>query len=123
MDENEEQEFEEETTSIFVEYFGSSPYIKILDFLIQGQDFDYSMTEVARGAKVGWSSFTKIWNKLLEKRIIAPTRNIGNAKLFKLNKENTFVKKIINLDLELTKAETDKLEDKRIERVKGDGNF
>jgi len=26
--------------SIFVEYFGSSPYIKVLDFLIEGQELD-----------------------------------------------------------------------------------
>jgi predicted transcriptional regulator len=100
---------EEETQSIFVEYFGSSPYIKVLDFLIQGQDFDYAMTEVARGANVGWSAFTVIWKKLLEKGIILPTRTIGNAKLFKLNKNNLFVKKLIQLDKELTKAETDRL--------------
>ncbi len=118
MKENNEEEFEEdeeETQSIFIEYFGSSPYIKILDFLIQGQDFDYSMTEVARGAKVGWSAFIKIWARLLEKGIILYTRNIGNAKLFKLNKENYFVQKLIKFDCELTKAETDKLEKKEIE--------
>ncbi len=115
MEENEEREFGEETTSIFVEYFGSSPYIKILDFLIDGEGFDYSMTEVARGAKVGWSSFTKIWNKLLEKKIITPTRTIGNAKLFKLNKENQFVQKLIKFDWELTKAEIDKLDERSAE--------
>ncbi len=110
-DESEEQEM----TSIFVEYFGSSPYVKILDFLIQGQDFDYSMTEVARGSKVGWSSFTKIWDKLLGKNIIVPTRNIGNAKLFKLNKDNYFVQKLIKFDWELTKAVTEKLDRDEIE--------
>ena len=115
MEENQEEFEEQEIRSIFVEYFGSSPYIKILDFLIQGQDFDYSMTEVAKGAKVGWSSFTKIWDKLLEKKIIVHTRNIGNAKLFKLNKEDYFVRKLIKFDWELTKTETDKLEDKQIE--------
>lgn len=115
MVEKEENESEEETTSIFVEYFGSSPYVKVLDFLIQGQDFDYSMTEVARGARVGWSSFIKIWDKLSEKKIILHTRNIGNAKLFKLNKENYFVKKLIKFDWELTKAETEKLEKREIE--------
>ena len=115
MEGNEGQDFEEETSSVFVEYFGSSPYIKILDFLIQGQYFDYSMTEVARGAKVGWSSFTKIWDKLLDKNIIMPTRNIGNAKLFRLNKEDYFVKKLIRFDWELTKVETEKVEKNEIE--------
>ena len=96
-----------ETT--FQEYFGDSPYIRILDFLIQGQDFDYSMTEIAGQSRVGWSVFTRVWTRLLEKNIIMQTRVIGNAKLFKLNKENIFVKKLIKFDLELTKLETDKM--------------
>lgn len=100
---------EQEYQSIFVEYFGSSPYVKILDFLIQGQEFDYNMTEVARGAGVGWSAFTRVWNQLLAKEIIVPTRTIGNAKLFRLNKKNLFVKKLIQFDWELTKIENDKL--------------
>lgn len=100
---------ENEPLSVFVEYFGSSPYVKVLDFLIGGQEFDYSMTEVARGARVGWSAFTRIWKQLLGKGIIRPTRAIGNAKLFRLNKENSFVKRIIKLDWELTKLETDKM--------------
>ncbi len=94
--------------SVFVEYFGGSPYIKILDFLIQGQDFDYGMTEIARGAGVGWSAFSGVWIKLVDKEMVVPTREIGNAKLFKLNKENPFVKKLIKLDWEITKFENDK---------------
>jgi hypothetical protein len=102
-----EQETNEK--SVFVEYFGDSAQIKILDFLIQGQDLDYSMTEIARGSSVGWSAFTRVWQHLLKKNIIAPTRTIGNAKLFKLNKENPAVQKLIKLDLDITKLETDKL--------------
>lgn len=107
----------ESENSIFVEYFGSSPYIKVLDFLIQGQEFDYSMTEVARGARVGWSAFTRIWKELLKKEIILPSRTIGNAKLFKLNKKNPFVTKLIKFDLELIKIETAKLFKKEIIKV------
>ena len=89
---------EEETQSAFVEYFGNSPYIKVLDFLIQGREFDYSMTEIARGAGVGWSAFTRILELLISKKMIIPTRSIGNAKLFRLNKLNLIVKKIIKID-------------------------
>ncbi len=103
---------EEESKSVFVEYFGNSPYIKVLDFLLQGQEFDYNMTEVARGAGVGWSAFSKVWSQLINKNIIMSTRTIGNAKLYRLNKENPFVIKLINLDGELTKLETDKLVEK-----------
>jgi len=111
---------EEESKSIFVEYFGSSPYVKVLDFLIDGQEFDYSMTEIARGAGVGWSAFTRIWKQLLEKEIIVATRTIGNAKLFRLNKKNPSVLRLIKFDWELTKLETEKLFQKEgwIKKVK-----
>ena len=103
---------QEDEKSIFREYFGDSPQIKVLDFLMSGQDFDYSMTDVAKGAGVGWSAFTRVWQQLLNKNIIVQTRTIGNAKLFKLNKENPAVAKLINLDWEITKLETDKLFEK-----------
>ena len=99
---------ETEDKSIFIEYFGSSPMIKVLDFLIQGKDFDYSMTEIAKNSGVGWSAFSIVFKSILEKNIIIPTRIIGNAKLFKLNKENPAVQKLITLDEELTKIETEK---------------
>ena len=104
----------EESKSVFVESFGDSPYIRVLDFMLEGQMFDYSMTEVARGAHVGWSVFTKIWASLLEKKAIIQTREIGDAKLFKLNKENPVVKKLIQLDWELTKLAADQTLQKEV---------
>jgi len=100
---------EEENISVFVEYFGGSPNIKVLDFLIDGQEFDYSMTEVARGSNVGWSAFTKVWQRMIDNNIVTPTRTIGNAKLYKLNRENPSVTKIIQLDWELTKIATEQV--------------
>ena len=83
--------------------------IKVLDFLITARDFDYSMTEIARNSGVGWSAFSVIFKKLLEKNIIKSTRTIGNAKMFKLNIESLAVQKLIKLDKELTKFETEKM--------------
>lgn len=100
---------EEESKSVFVEYFGDSPYIRVLDFLIQGHMFDYSMTEIARGAGVGWGTFSRIWASLLEKKIIIQTRVIGNARLFKLNLGNPAVQKLVKFDWELTKLATEEI--------------
>ncbi len=105
----EQENFLEQEKSIFIEYFGNSPMIKVLDFLITARDFDYSMTEIARNSGVGWSAFSVIFKKLLEKNLIKPTRIIGNAKMFKLNTENPAVQKLIKLDKELTKLETKKM--------------
>lgn len=50
-----------------------------------------------------------IWLKLVEKGIVVQTRIIGNAKMFRLNKENVFVGKLLKLDWELTELENGKM--------------
>lgn len=95
--------------SIFIEYFGDSPLVRIMNFLILGKDFDYSMTEIAEGAGVGWTSFTQAWKILVERNAVVRTRNIGKAKLFKLNTDDPTVKKIVRLHWEILKEETNKL--------------
>ena len=99
--------------SIFVEYFGDTPMVRILNFLILGKDFDYSMTEIAEGSNVGWASFTRAWKELEKKKAIVHTRDIGRAKLYKLNTQDPTVQKLIKLHWEIIKAETDKILDKK----------
>ncbi len=95
--------------SVFTEYFGDYPLIRVLDFLILGRNMDYSMTEIAKNAGVGWTAFSEIWPHLIEKNIAVFTRKIGNAKLFKLNAQNPWVKELIKMDKLITKMETDKI--------------
>ncbi len=106
-----------EEKSVFIEYFGASPMIKVLDFLIEGVYFDYSMTEIAKKSGVGWSSFSRIWKHLVKKNIVIQTRTIGNAKLFKLNAKNPWVKELIRMDKTITKIETEKFLSKKEEIV------
>ncbi len=53
-----------EDKSVFIEYFGDYPLIRVLDFLIEGKDMDYSMTEIANNSNIGWTSFSVIWPKI-----------------------------------------------------------
>ncbi len=99
--------------SIFVEYFGDTPMVRILNFLMLGKDFDYSMTDIANGSHVGWTSFTRAWKELEKRKVVLYTRNIGRAKLFKLNTEDPTVQKLIKLHWEIIKTETDKMLSKK----------
>ena len=99
--------------SIFVEYFGDTSTVRILNFLILGKDFDYSMTDIAEGSNVGWTSFTRAWKELEKRRVIVHTRDIGRAKLYKLNTQDPTVQKLVKLHWEIIKTETDKMLDKR----------
>ncbi len=98
-----------EEKSVLLEYFGDYPLIKILDFLITSRDMDYSMTEIAKNSNVGWTAFSEIWPQLIKKNIVEFTRKIGNAKLYKLNTQNLWVKELIRMDNLITKLETNKI--------------
>ena len=98
-----------EERSVFLEYFGDYPLMRVLDFLIVSRDMDYSMTETAKNSGVGWTAFLDIWPKLIKKNIVLFTRKIGNAKLYKLNTQNPWVKELIKMDFLITKIETNKI--------------
>ena len=86
-----------EETTIFRETLGDTPVIRVLDFLMEGRGLDYSLSDIAENSNIGWTTLHRIWDKMLRLNIVKPTREIGRAKLFKLNEENPAVKDIIKL--------------------------
>jgi len=42
--------------TIFLEIFGDSPILRVLDFLVVNEDFDYSMTDIAVLSGIGYST-------------------------------------------------------------------
>ncbi len=77
--------------------FGDTPKIRVLEFLIEGRELDYSISDIAEGAEIGRTTLFRIFDDLTKNKIIIPTREIGNAKLFKLNMNNVFVKKLTEI--------------------------
>jgi len=104
-------------TTIFREALGDSPVIRVLDFLIEGRGLDYSLTDIAENANIGWMTLHRIWDNLLRLNIVVPTREIGRAKLFKLNEKNPAVEKLIKLYDTLLYLETEKYFTKGVEVV------
>jgi len=90
--------------SIFIEIFGNNPTMKVLDFLISFQMFDYPLTEIARNSEVSYSTLQTFWEKLERNNIVIKTRRIGKSDLYKLNTKNPAVKQLIQLDWNLTIA-------------------
>ncbi len=88
--------------SVFIETFGESPLIKVLDFFLMYPDFDYSKSQAAKEAGISRITMEKIWSELIKKEIIIRTRESGNAILYKLNIKNPKVKILMRLDFELS---------------------
>lgn len=77
---------------------GDSPMIRVLDYLITEKDLDFSITDIANNAGIGRATLYRIFDDLVKNEIIIHTREIGKAKLFKLNIDNPKIKKLIEID-------------------------
>ncbi|MBU1199819.1 MAG: hypothetical protein KKF46_07520 [Nanoarchaeota archaeon] len=87
-----------EEKSSFIEFMGDSPTIRVLDYLLTERDLDFSITDMAKNSGIGRTTLYRIWSDLIKNRIITPTRIIGKAKLYRLNKDNFVIKKLIEID-------------------------
>lgn len=96
--------------SMFLDYVGDSPRMRVLQHLIEGRKFDFTLTDMLNTG-VSWGTLNTLIPKLLKLGIINKTRKIGRATLYKINEENLAAKYLIGL--------YDKLILKRLEKIQG----
>ena len=82
--------------SLFLDYVGDTPRMRILQYLIEGCDFDYTLTDLLN-AGVSWGTLNTLVPKLLELGIVIKTRKIGRATLYKINQNNVAVVQLVEL--------------------------
>lgn len=68
-------------------YFGDSPTLRIIDFLLDNETESYNFVEIMKKAKVGYSTCKIILPRLLKLNIVKIDRIIGKSKLYKINKK------------------------------------
>jgi len=103
-----------ENKSLFLKQFGDTPQLRVLDFLIDNQMFDFPMTEIARGSNVSYNSLKLFFNNLINSGVIYHTRKIGKSDYFRLNINNQFVANLIKLDWMMVKGSLDVLPSKKV---------
>ncbi|MEK6869389.1 MAG: hypothetical protein AABX63_01975 [Nanoarchaeota archaeon] len=88
--------FQDEPT-IFRELFGDTPKVRVLEYLLEGRELDHSIGDIAEGAGINRVTLFRLWPEIERSKLVLHTRNIGNAKLFKLNIKNPYVKNIAEM--------------------------
>jgi len=83
--------------------FGETPLLKVLDFLLDFDSFDYSIGQISKETETKWESVENALNFLMEKGIVKKTRKVGKAQLYMLNKENELTKLIQEIDIRISK--------------------
>jgi len=83
--------------SLFLKAYGNSPVLRVLDFFVTFQEYDYSMKDIAKNSRVGYTTLKLFWKSLVDRKIMSHTRVVGKAKMYKLNTTNPEVKEFIKL--------------------------
>ncbi len=96
-----EKETEEVNPPTIQRIFGDSTMARILDFLTLHRRLDYSKTDIAKNASVGWKTLFRLWPTLEKYGLVKMTRRIGRAQLYRLNIENTIAKTLTQLALQI----------------------
>lgn len=103
-----------ESLSSFILVMGNTPFSRVVDFLLENRPFDYSKTQIAKNSDVGWSTLHGIWKVLARTEIVKKTRAVGKSQMYKLNEENPVVRKIIELDAQITEMYADKVAEEEL---------
>lgn len=94
-----------ENASAFLEYFGDTPKLRFLNFLIGNHFFDFNMTDMAKESNISYNSLISFFNEFLEKGIIVKTRRVGKSDMYKLNLDNAIVRKFLQFAWFLAKQD------------------
>lgn len=102
--------------SLFLKAYGNTPILRVMDFLITFQEYDYSMKDIARKAGVGYTTLKLFWKEMVKRQIVVQTRAVGKAKMYKLNTANPEVQQFVKLYWMVIDRETDRM--LKIEKIK-----
>ena len=105
----------ESNPPVLRKFFQDSAVAKVLDFLSLYREFDYSKTEISKGSGVAWTTLHRIWPLLEKYRLVVNTRQIGRAKLFKLNTESDIVKALNEFSFQIAKVDARKIVEQETE--------
>ncbi|MBU3906915.1 MAG: hypothetical protein KKA64_01560 [Nanoarchaeota archaeon] len=95
----------EKNESAFLEYFGDTPKLRFLNFLIGNHFFDFNMTDMAKEANISYNSLMSFFDEFLKKGIIVKTRRVGKSNMYKLNMDNSIAKNFLKFAWFLTKQD------------------
>ena len=74
-----------ESTSLLLRAYGSSPQMKILDYLMDFPKNDFTQKEIIEALGMSKTTFYKYFDNLVDFGMIRVNRKIANAKLYSIN--------------------------------------
>ena len=95
--------------TIFTQVLGNSPVVRVLGLLITGRELDYSISDIAEGSGVGWTTLHYVLPQLEKLNLIKKTREVGRAKMYQIHSEGKVTQQLILLYDNLLSISIDEL--------------
>lgn len=83
-----------ESSSLLLRAYGSSPQMRILDYLMDFPKNDFTQKEIIEALGMSKTTFYKYFDNLVEFGMIRVNRRIANAKLYSINMQNPLIQSL-----------------------------
>ncbi len=94
--------------SAFIKYEGDTARSRVMEFLVTfAVEDDYSMMDIAKHSKVSYATLKNLWKEFIKEKRVVFTRNVGKAKMYKLNVQNQIIKKFIEYYWKIIEEESE----------------
>jgi len=84
--------------------FGMAPTIKMVEWLIENQEFDHSISEIAEGAKLSVAAAKKNFDPLIQYHVVKLSRTLGSASLYVLDLQSPCTRAIVAFDEKIARC-------------------
>lgn len=78
----------------FTAVFGAAPEARVLDFLLESDAPDHTISEIARGANVARPTVYKVIGSFAGEGLMRETRTVGNMRFYALDTRSRAVKEL-----------------------------
>ncbi len=82
----------------FTDVFGTSPRVKLLDFLADHIDFDYTISQLHEFSGISRPTLYDLLEELIEEGMVLRTRTVGDSAFFKLDTDSPKVVALLSAD-------------------------
>lgn len=90
---------------MFTDVFGNAPRVRLLDFLADHVDFDYTISQMAEFAEIARPTVYKLVAGLQSQGILTFARSVGDSKFYRLNLENPRIVSLLRVDFDAINKE------------------
>ena len=99
--------------SLLLQLTGELPLFRIIDFLVENKEMDFTKKDIIEGAEISRASLFNYWQQLEMHGIVKVTRKFGKTKLYTLNSKNLVTKRILDLEKALIRQALGKASKKK----------